>query len=144
MASWSERGLVWLFDEKVNMITHLAVGIYHIVRFWTMSCFVLFLKCLSTQDVEKTLIVFCTLKNLLLVHSSQYCVINSCVGMFSCCTCHFYMVVTDGSMTCPQTLSPDPPMPSTVSSNNHSLSSAARWADRSPRDTPCNGRSRNL
>ena len=69
-----------------------------------MSCFVLFLKCLSTQDIEKALIVFSTLKNLLLVYSSQYCVINSGVGMFSCCTCHFYMLGTDGSMTCPLTL----------------------------------------
>ena len=51
-----------------------------------MSCFVLFLKCLSTQDIEKVLIVFCTLKNLLFVYSSQYSVINSGVGMFSCCT----------------------------------------------------------
>ena len=39
-----------------------------------MSCFVLFLKCLSTQDIEKALIVFSTLKNLLFVYSSQYSV----------------------------------------------------------------------
>ena len=27
------EGLAGLFDEKVNMISHLAVGIYHTVRF---------------------------------------------------------------------------------------------------------------
>ena len=69
-----------------------------------MSCFVSFLKCLSTQDIEKALIVFCTLKNLLFIYSSQYSVINSRIGSFSCCTCHFYMLDTDGSMTCPLTL----------------------------------------
>ena len=30
--------------------------------------------------------------------------INSSVGILSCCACHFYMLVKDGSMTCPLTL----------------------------------------
>lgn len=81
-------GFAYFLEEEMDVIAHLTVGIDGAMWWKRVALCIFFLEGLGSEDLEESLVVFGALEDLLLVYATEDGVIDSCVGLLSCCSWH--------------------------------------------------------